>query len=87
MTSAYETARQMQRRVFYEAATETLRTAPANYLIASRRNGRWVVDLDGALITAGFTVMPIQQLLNTWQNGSTGAALAEVLERSFDWAL
>ena len=32
----------------YNAATDTIRQMPQNYLIAYREHGRWICDTDGA---------------------------------------
>ena len=40
--TAYDQARQLGHRVFYEPATETIRQCPENYCLAVRRDGMWI---------------------------------------------
>lgn len=46
--SAWEQARRLGRRVFYEPETETVRQCPQNYCLVVRRDGQWQMDIDAA---------------------------------------
>lgn len=48
--SAWERAHRAGVRVFWEEATETIRTQPENYLIAIRKSTGWHFDLDASIL-------------------------------------
>lgn len=79
-TSAWDKAFKLGHRVFYERATETLRTCPENYCIAVRQRTpdgyKWTLFLDGSLEPYRAV---IAATLSTWVLGSTGDAIAEEL--------
>lgn len=78
---AWEIAYQLKRRAFYERATDTLRLCPENYCLATRSNKKWKAYRDeGATKTMHDK---IQAVLDEWQNGSTGDALAEEIGKLF----
>jgi hypothetical protein len=82
MTS-WEQAARLGRRAFFERETMTLRTCPENFCLAVYRYGRWKAFADGAVVDGALktTVNQIQAVLDTWQGGSTGDALADELGR------
>lgn len=79
-SSAWEAARQLGRRAFYERATETLRTCPENYCLAARQEVRgryvWRPFVDAALREHETTIVAE---IERWAAGSTGDALAEAV--------
>ena len=81
--SDWEKAGAFKRRAFYERSTETLRLYPENYCLAHRANSasKWYVYRDEFATMAKHT--KIQDTLDTWQNGSTGDALADELGKLF----
>lgn len=72
--TAWETAYHTHRRVFYEAATETIRECPANYCLIVKRDGRWGLDQDKAS-TVSPLVLRMAMALH-----EDGGALAAALE-------
>lgn len=46
---AYDQARAAGLPVFYEAATDTIRTCPENYCLAVQRGGRWTPFVDAGV--------------------------------------
>jgi hypothetical protein len=70
--------------VFFEASTRTLRQCPENYLLAYqvKQTGRyqWVADADKASPIGNHS---LRYILSKWENGSTGAAMADAVEEAF----
>ena len=75
----YEEAQIMGKRTFVENSTETIRTCPENYCLAHRKNGRWQAYRDEGITRHLHD--RIQETLDTWQGGSTSAALAKELAK------
>ena len=80
--SAYDKARLEGRRVFYEAATETIRQAPENYLLAQRNaaTGRWYPSPDHA---SPINAHSLGIVLRQYQEEAEGDELARAIERAF----
>lgn len=77
----YKTAKELNKRVFYEEYTDTIRTCPENYCVAVRRNGQFSCagfDLDGALSNKRGV---ISLTIAMHQAGSTGGGLAEAISQ------
>lgn len=76
----WDEARRLNKRLFWETATETIRVCPENYCVAARmRTGdgyKWVTDIDGALKPY---LQSIRAVIATYENGSTAQALADVI--------
>jgi len=76
----WNTAMQLKKRMFWEEATETIRTCPENYCVAARvkKDGQyhWVTDIDAALRPQLYFV---QAAIREYEHGSTGQALADAI--------
>jgi hypothetical protein len=57
---AWEVAYKAKQRVFYEAATETIRTCPENYCLAARDGHHWLAFTDAA---AKLTASDVEDVL------------------------
>jgi len=76
----YDIARNEGRKVFFEAATMTLRQCPENYCLAMVRDlspRRWVAAVDKA---APVSAWDMQRVLDKWQTGKQGRELAMAVE-------
>ena len=77
--SAWEIAYKANRKVFYEAATDTIRQCPENYCLA-HCNGKWRPFLDAASPVKLKDLLAVLTLAN--DTGITGDELARLIEES-----
>ncbi len=80
--SAWESAQQLGRRVFFEAATETIRQCPENYCLLVRVGNQWRMEIDAASPINGHS-MGIVLNQHGWGNEMDGDVLADAIEEAF----
>ena len=80
LVSAWDQAHKDGRKVFFEAATMTIRQCPENYCLAMWRDitpHKWVAAVDKA---APVEAWDMQRVLDKWQTGSQARELARAVE-------
>jgi hypothetical protein len=78
---AWETAYRAKQRVFYEAATETVRTCPENYCLAARQSGHWIAFTDAAAALLSSDVEDVIASQPALDGAHLASALAELYPR------
>lgn len=84
----YDMAKALGRKAFFERATMTIRKIPENYCLAYKperhetKDRRWRVYTNEHATKAYHDA--IQNVLDQWQGGSTGDALADEIGKLFD---
>jgi len=84
--TAWNRARIIGRRVFYEQATETIRQCPENYCLAIRsvnKPGEWVAAPDRASIINGHSLSEVLRQTRLLYPNATPEKVAVEIERGF----
>ena len=74
--SAWERARRLKRRAFYESATQTIRSCPENYCLAIGGPGCWRPSVDAAI---AHKAPQIVAQIALYARHSTSDALADAI--------
>lgn len=84
--NAWETARQAGQKYFYEAATDTIRQCPENYMVLYHcGNGEWTASQMDAAIRMDREKLELF-LDQGWRHDPNGAAVARALQ-TCEWLL